>query len=203
MLLEEMSDEDLIFLMKSGSEIAERAIYRRYNNYAKHEAQSYYKSFKHSGIVVEEFYAVAFSNVHEAIMKYEHVTACFYLFWKTMVKYAIYDYVKKNSYQTKAKPLGDISLDDAYYDNNEVILFSDVVGENEKQNKLKDALDDYIYGEDHYLSEEEKIIADLFFIQERSRKDIIQTTGLGKNRVNYLIRTTKLKIQNLIKENYL
>ena len=58
MLLEEMSDEDLIFLMKSGSEIAERAIYRRYNNYAKHEAQSYYKSFKHSYYKGHVFYGL-------------------------------------------------------------------------------------------------------------------------------------------------
>ena len=203
LLLEQMSDEDLIFLMKSGSELAEKAMYRRYNEYSRHEAKTYFNSFKDSGITIDEFFAVAFSKVHEAIKKYETINVCFYVFWKQIAKNAIYDYIRENSYQLGAKAFGTLSLDDNCYDDNDVLLFSDVLGENETRNTLKDTLDTYIYGDNQYLSSDEKLIADLFYIQERSRKEIVEITKLGKNRVNYLIRTTKQKIQTLIKENNL
>ena len=99
MLLEQMSDEDLIFLMKSESKVAERAFYRRYSDYSLHLAKNYYVHFKGSGISVDELYAVAFSQVHEALKKADNITTAFYVYWKSVVKNAIYDYVKENSYE--------------------------------------------------------------------------------------------------------
>lgn len=203
MLLEEMSDEDLIFLINSGSKLAEMAIYRRYGEYARHQANNYYFHFRKSGISVDEFYAVAFSKVHDALKKQEDITSNFYIYWKTMVKNAIYDYVKHNSYESGAKAFAGLSLDGMCYDDNEVITFNDIVGENEKSSSLMDILNSYVYGDEILLSDEEKLIAELYIIKDSSIQEIMDITHLSRSRVNYLIKTTKKKIQKLLKENYL
>ena len=197
-----MSDEDLIFLINSGSKLAEMAIYRRYGEYARHQANNYYFHFRKSGISVDEFYAVAFSKVHDALLKQNEITSNFYIYWKTMVKNAIFDYVRDNSYESGARSFAGLSLDGACYDDNEVITFNDIVGE-EDNNSLQDTLDNYVYGEENLLTDEEKLIVELNIIKECSIQEIMDVTHLSRGRVNYLIRTSKEKIQKLLKENYL
>ena len=203
MLLEEMSDEDLIFLIKSGSKLAERMIYRRYSEYARNQAKKYYYSFKNSGISMDEFYAVAFSKVHDALMRIDEITTNFYIYWKTMAKHAIYDYVRENSYELGAKSFAGLSLDRVCYDDNDIVTFNDIVGESEEKNSLQEAIDKYVYGDEKLLSDEEKIVAELHFIQECTVKEIMDITHLTRGQVNYLIKTSKEKIQKLLKENYL
>ena len=203
MLLEEMSDEDLIFLIKSGSKQAERVIYRRYGEYARHQARNYYYSFSKSGISEDEFYAVAFSKVHDALQRYEDITSNFYIYWKTMVKNAVYDYVKDNSYEVGARSFAGLSLDGSCYDDNESMMFSDLVGENEAKDTLQETIGKYVYGDECLLTDEEKVIVDLYYVQELSRKEIADITHIKRSRVNYLLRVTKEKIQKLLKENYL
>ena len=197
-----MSDEDLIFLINSGSKLAEMTIYRRYSEYARHQANNYYFLFRKSGISVDEFYAVAFSKVHDALLKQEGITSNFYIYWKTMAKNAIYDYVRDNSYESGAKSFAGLSLDGTCYEDNEVITFNDIVGEKE-DNSLQETLDTYVYGEGELLSDEEKLIAELYIIKDCTIQEIVDITHLSRSRVNYLIRTTKAKIQKLLKENYL
>lgn len=198
-----MSDEDLIFLINSGSKLAEMTIYRRYSEYARHQANNYYFYFRKSGISVDEFYAVAFSKIHDALRKQEGITSNLYIYWKTMVKNAIYDYVKHNSYESGAKAFAGLSLDGMCYEDNEVITFNDIVGEQEENISLTDILDNYVYGEEDLLTDEEKLVAELHIIKDRSVQEIMDITHLSRGRVNYLIRTSKEKIQKLLKENYL
>lgn len=198
-----MSDEDLIFLIKSGSKLAERVFYIRYSKYSLSVAKKYYQEFKDSGISVDDFYAVAFSKTPEAVANYEDVDRSFNIYWHSVVKHEIYDYIKDNSYTLGAKSFSGISLDSMRYENNEKLMLHDIVGsEEEPTNSVEEILRPYIYGKKDYLTDDEKLIAHLIYFEQLSINEITKITILGRNRVNYLIRNTKEKIQKIIKENY-
>jgi hypothetical protein len=128
-----MSDEDLIFLIRANSQAAEKVFYKRYSEYSLHLANKYYHIFKkNSGITLEELYAIAFSKTHEAVLRFDEIDKTFYAYWRTMVKNAIYDYVRTNAYEAGGKIFAGLSLDHKRYYDNEVIMLSDVVGEDEK-----------------------------------------------------------------------
>jgi len=203
MLLKEMSDEDLIFLIKRGSKAAETVFYQRYSVYSRHAARHYLSEFRDSGISEDEYFAVAFSKIPEVLARDEDLGKTFYVYWKAVVRNAIYDYVKENSYTLGAKPLGDISLDDYRYKDNLSILFTDIMSENETDDEIKDYLRPYLEGNNTLLSEDEKLVARLKIYEDCSRSDIIKLTGLGERRVDYLTRTALDKIKQLLKENYL
>ena len=198
-----MSDEDLIFLTNAGSKLAEMAFYRRYSEYSRHQARIYASCFKNTGITEEEFYAVAFSKTHEAFLRFDRIEKDFYTYWKVMVQHAIYDYVRDNSYQAGGKAFGGTSLDRQRFYNNEVLLLSDTVGEDETTNQVYEFIQALVDGESNLLTKEEKVIADLLLLQEHSRKDICQLTNWPMNKVNYLARKVTRKIQQILKENYL
>lgn len=198
-----MSDEDLIFLINSGSKLAEQVFYRRYSNFAHEVAKSYYLEFKDTGITEEDFYAVAFSKTHSALINYAHRHKNFLAYWRIVVKNAIYDYVRDNSYSLGARPLSGTSLDEYRYDNNEHLLFHDIYGDSSHNSQtLIHIIEDQVYGESNYLSHDEKLLADLLFFQELKPSEILSETNWSRNRLSYLMRVVKKKIQILLKENY-
>ena len=198
-----MSDADLIFLIQRGSKAAETVFYQRYSVYARHAARKYHAEFKESGISEDELYAVAFSKTHESLTKWDGKNNVYYVYWKHVVRNAIYDYVRENSYTLGAKPLGDISIDD--YRNKDYLglIVGDPYSELERAEDIKEFLKPYLEQGNNLLSEDEKLIVKLKVFEECSRTDLVKLTGMGKNRVNYLIKTALGKIQKLLKENYL
>ena len=203
MLLEQMSDEDLIFLIRSGSKAAEASFYKRYSNYSRHAAKVYVSYFEKSGISEDEFYALAFSKVHEALARYESIEKHFYIYWKTVVKNAVYDYIRDNSYQFGAKALAGISFDDLCYENNDTLSFYDVIGENDRLNQLGEFVKEYLKRDDIDLSEDEKLVADLLFLKGYSRSELGDLLGWKKGKVHYVAKMVTEKFQRLLKENYL
>lgn len=203
-LLNEMSDEDLIFLIRANSQAAEKAFYKRYSDYSLHLANKYYYIFKkNSGITLEELYAIAFSKTHEAVLRFDEIDKTFYAYWRTMVKNAIYDYVRTNSYEAGGKIFAGLSLDHKRYYDNEAIMLSDVVGEDEKENEIMKFLEPYIKGKKKLLTSNEQKVAELLLIKQYSIKEITEELHFTRNKTNYLIRNMKNKIQKIIKENYL
>ena len=198
-----MSDEDLIFLINRGSKAAETVLYQRYSIYSRHLARTYVKEFEDSGISEDELFAVAFCQVHESLTKYEDIEKMFYIYWKTVARNAIYDYVRENSYKFGAKEFACVSFDDYRYSNNYSMFFSDVIGQSESDEEIKGILDPYILGDKDLLTDEEKRLAKLKFYEDYSRKEIQELTGLKMSRINYVLSTATKKIQQLLKENYL
>ena len=199
-----MSDEDLIFLIKSGSKLAEKVFYVRYSSHAHYIAKTYHIEFNDSGITEEEFYEVIFSKTHEALLNYVDIERSFYKYWKAVTKNAVYDYVRMNSYHLGAKALSGISFDETRFIDNERMVFHDIIGEkDDKDISPIEILEKYIYGEETYLSKEEKLVAHLLYFKEYTTQEIIDYLHLKRSRVNYLIRTTRSKIQQILKENYL
>ena len=203
MLLKEMSDEDLIFLINRGSKSAETTLYQRYSVYARHQARKYLAEFEDSGISEDELYAVAFSKVHESLTKFDEIEKVFYVYWKTVARNAIYDYVRKNSYKFGAKEFAGVSFDDYRYSNNYSLYFSDVIGQDESDEEMRKFLEPYIEGNIELLTNEEKLVAKLKLFDDYSRKEIQDVTGLKMSRVNYLLSSATKKLQQLLKENYL
>ena len=203
MLLDEMSDEDLIFLIKSGSKVAEQVFYNRYSKNASELAKTYYIEFKDTGIPEEDFFSVAFSKTHQALLKFANRRKGFYSYWRAVVKNAVYDLVRDNSYSLGARSLGDTSLDDTRYDNNEKMMFHDIYGEDENQATLVEVVENVIYGDSHHLTDEEKLMADLLLFKELKPGEIMKLTNWSRGHTSYLIRVVKSKIQEIIKENYL
>ena len=203
MLLKEMSDEDLIFLINAGSELAQMTFYRRYRQYAKMVAKEYYKEFKDSGIQEDEFFAIAFERVQHAIEKYKNIQKKFLTYWKVIVKNAIYDYVRVNSYQGGMKVLSGLSLDSDCYHDSDRYTFHDAIGEKEEENGLKEFLENYLEDNEKTLSDDEKLILRHYILVDHTIEELCEITHLNKARINYLIRTTRNKIQQIIKENYL
>ena len=199
-----MSDDDLIFLINSGSKLAEQVFYRRYSEYARDIAKSYFVDFKNSGISEDDFYAIAFSKTHDALNGYGNKTKKFLLFWKIVVRNAIYDYVKENSYTLGARALAGTSFDEIRYMNNEHVLFHDIYGEEEEKNdSLLKFIEGYVYGSSKYLTYREKVVADLLYFKEMTPSEILEETKWSRNTLSYVMRVTKRKIQKIIKENYL
>ena len=203
MLLEQMSDEDLIFLIRSGSKVAEVSFYKRYSEYSRHAARTYHSYFERSGISEDEFYAVAFSKTHEVLSKYDNIDKCFYVYWRAIVKNSVYDYVRDNSYQSGARIYAGISLDDTRYENNETLSFNDIIGENERIDRIHEFLKEYLENDHTEFTKEEKMIIDLLFFKGYTRMEIVGLLGYKKSRVNYLARRVSDKLQRLLKENYL
>ena len=198
-----MSDEDLIFLINSGSKLAETVFYKRYSRYSNKIAKEYYEYFKSSGISREDFYAVALAKTHAALMNYTNVSQPFNRYWKSAVRNAVYDYVRHNSYKCSAKALSGISFDEECYPNNEHMLFHDIYGEDESSREIYELIEKYVYGPSDYLSDDQKLLADLLFFKEWKPSSILEYTHWTRARLSYLIRATKKKIQRLLKENYL
>ena len=203
-LLKEMSDDDLIFLINSGSKLAEQVFYRRYSVYAREIAKSYYIDFKDSGISEDDFYAIAFSKTHDALNSYGDKRKKFLLYWKIVVRNAIYDYVRDNSYTLGARALAGTSFDEIRYMNNEHVLFHDIYGEEERNDdSLLKFIEGYVYGTSKYLNYREKMVADLLYFQEKTPLEILKETNWSRGTLSYVMKMTKEKIQKIIKENYL
>ena len=198
-----MSDEDLIFLINRGSRAAETVLYQRYSAYSRSMAKRYQTEFSDSGISEDEFYAVAFSKVHESIKKFAELEKVMFVYWKTIAKHAIYDYVNENSYNCGAKQFAGVSFDEYFYNNNVRLLFSDVIGQTEDDEEVKEFLRPYLEGDNDLLTEQEKSIALLRFYDGYSRKEIEELTGLKRSRLDYLLDCATKKLQKLLKENYL
>ena len=207
MIKEELSDLDLIALIEAGSASAEAAFYERYLNYSKTIARSYVNEFAHSGIGVEDFTASAFSKVSIALAnfnKIENKSVSFNGYWKTIVKNAIFDYLLENAYTSEVnRPLSDYSFDDYAYYNNERIELHDVIGEKDTYTSLRDVVINYIEEEDSNLSDDERLVAKLLLIDEYEVSEILQETGWGRPKLNYVIRNVRQKIGKILKDSYL
>lgn len=198
-----MSDEDLIFLINAGSQLALTIFYKRYYIYSKALAKEYALEFKDSGIQEDEFFAIAFERVQHALKKYQNIHKKFMPYWKKVVRNAVFDYVRVNSYQSGAKIYGEISLDSECYHGNEKFTFHDAIGEMDEENQLQKLLESYLAEDESTLTNEEKLILYYYFLEQRTIADISEITSFARTRVNYLIKTTRQKIQKIIKENYL
>lgn len=198
-----MSDDDLIFLINSGSKLAEQVFYRRYSEYSRDIAKSYYLDFINSGISEDEFYTIAFSKTHDALKTHGNKKLAFLLYWKIVVRNAIYDYVQENSYTLGAKALAGTSFDEIRYMNNEHVLFHDIYGEEEDTNSLLKFIEEYVYGPSEYLTYREKVLADLLYFKEMKPSEILVETNWSRGILNYVTKMMKEKIQKIIKENYL
>ncbi len=203
MFLNNLKDEDLIFLMSSGSKYAQSIFYKRYNHHSRELAKYYVGEFPNSGISIDEFYAVAFEAVKIAVDSYKKIKTTFYKYWKVIAKNAILDLVKKESYQYGARALAGISLDQDYHIERRRVSLHDVVGEDEHDNEISNAVMEEVYGENSSLSDEERLIGDLYIIKGFTPKEIMEKTGWNRNKFSYLLKKTKCKLQTLLKENYL
>ena len=193
-----MSDEDLIFLMRKGSKQAEMVFYARYSELSKIAAKDYFREFFDSGISEEDFYAVIFSKTYQAFKKYRNVKKSFQSYWIAVTKNAVYDYVRMNSYQLGAKSMGDISLDEVPYEDNEGLSFHDIIGELD-ESPIMETLKQYVNSNNHYFTEEEKDLIRLLFFENNSVKDLTDEYDITRDRVYYILKSLKYKIPRILK----
>ena len=205
MLLEEMSDEDLIFLINSGSKLAEKVFYVRYARQSHAVAKEYFEAFKDSGISEEDFYAVIFAKTYDAFISFNSKTVekTFYKYWRAVIKNAVYDYVRINSYQIGARPLGDTSFDDIAFINNENLMLHDTIGENETDNQILELIKSYVESDSEFFTYEEKALLRLLIYEENTIQEVSDNFDIPRNHINYLIRCIREKTKKIIKDNYL
>lgn len=197
-----MSDDDLIFLVDANSQLAEKELINRYMQVAKKVAKDYSDAFSDSGIPYEDFYAIAINCIHNSIHTYSNREVPFRRYWKVCVRNAIYDYVRNNSYRTAALPLSEVSLDDVFYKEGENIRFHDTVADNQPSNTIFELLYDYVSSNDGYFSKDEKTLIVLHYLEERTLIEFLEVTGWSRSKTYYIIKKARIKIAELLKDNY-
>lgn len=202
MLLNEMSDDDLIFLVDAKSQLAEQELINRYMVIAKNVAKEYADVFSDSGILYDDFYSIAISCIHIAIHSYNNRKVPFKKYWKICVRNAIYDYVKDNSYRSGAKALSEISLDDTCYKESDSVRFHETVADSHSTNTIYDILYDYASSDSDYFTKDEKVMIILHYLEERTIDEFCDITGWSKSKANYVIKNAKKKIFEILKDNY-
>lgn len=207
MLLEEMSDEDLIFLINSGSKLAEKVFYIRYSKHSRIVAKEYLEAFPDSGITKEDFYAVIFAKTYEALTRYKTnlIEKSFYKYWRAVIKNAVYDYVRINSYQMGARALSELSFDEVAYSNNDSLMLHDMISENEADHHLMEMIKSLIEknGKEKYFNYEENELLRLMIYEDKTIMEIMKEFNISRNHMNYLMKHIREKLEQIIKDNYL
>lgn len=207
MIKDEFSDEDLLTLIQAGSKSAEDALYERYYIYSINAGSNYAKLYFNTRITAEEFTAVAFSKVYDALKNYNRVRVSFNAYWHVLVRNAILDYINHNTFPDSVKMCGNRSLDDlAYYSSDELTL-SDVIGEDDSAaingDTLLKILNEIVTSNAYDFSQEERIVLELLYILGYKKREILKLLEIDDNHLSYVIKVLKKKITKILKDSYL
>ena len=206
MIKEELSDEDLLTLCEAGSKSAEDALYQRYYELSVTAGRNYARLYANLGITEQEYTAVAFSKVFDALRTYKRVRVDFKSYWRVLVHNAVNDYINENVDITSVRRPGNISLDERAYNCDEELLLSDIIG----------GTDDYLNGDSLYrllnvvfssdlygFTKEEREVGKYIFILGYKRAELVDILDMDEDHLNYVIRNLKKKLMEIIQESYL
>lgn len=205
MIKEELSDEDLLALIDAGSKSAEDALYNRYYAESVRAGKNYAKLYRHLGISEEEYTAVAFSKVYDALRSYKNVRINFRSFWHVLVRNAVFDLINHSDYQVSVKYDKNVSLDDQAYISSDEVLLSDVIGEDEDKgdDDLYTNIANIINNKENDLTDEERKVARLAFILGYKRRDMLEILDTNKDHLSYVLKVVRKKIIKILKDSYL
>lgn len=207
MIKEELTDEELLYLYEAGSDSAKSALFDRYYNYSVGLGKYYYKMFKRCGISIEEYTAVAFSKFDEALKSHKKIRIDLLNYWKLLVKNAVYDYIRKNSYTLGARAFM-LSLDDTVvYDDDDPLYLHDVVGDLDEvisdSRSIMGLIKAIVETDEYDFTSEEREIVRLTYLEGYEIEESAKILNISSNHAYYIAKMVKRKISEIIKDSYL
>lgn len=203
MIKKELSDTDLVILIKAGSKYAEHILYTRYLQKARELAKTYVNKYRDFHFDLDEITMIALEATPKAISSYNE-TSTFYTYWNVCASHDIISYLGHNlEYVIQSKKMR-LDLDSNCYEDNDVYQLHDVVGKEDEDidDGLKQLLQSYIYSPKSNLTEDEALVAHLLYYRQFGIKEIVEFTGWNRDKVNYVLKKTKAKIASFLKQRY-
>jgi DNA-directed RNA polymerase specialized sigma24 family protein len=203
--LKSLSDKKLIELIKNKDSDAEFELYRRYKDFSNVLGKFYsYKYGKNCGITEDEFVAVCFECLPEAIKTYKGISKTFKSYWKFIVRNAIIDYLHANSYYGKMRHLGEVSFDDYVFDDevetkhNTIGTEDDLFSYQDLIKEIKEIIDDKSNG----FTKDESIACYYMFILQNEVDEISKLTKWSIHKTYKVCKSGKDKLAVIIKNRY-
>ena len=200
MVKEDLTDEELLYLIKCGSESAYLAFYERYRLKSVQLARYYSKIFTYrTGVSYEEFFELAFYLLPDLIAKVDEIISSFEAYWRRSARNAIFDFLRTRSEERR----NIVAIEDAVSDGehfssprevNEISLYSE---------DLRIFLKEKIFHNSSYkFTKEEKEMARYIFFSDCSVKEAIEKLGWKRNHGLYVAHTLRQKVIKILKESY-
>ncbi len=199
----ELSDEELVNLVKQGNIRAEAILYNKYYHLALSEAKRVASQFRITGIEIDDLVSVSFESVKKSIDLFENgTTRKFYSYWRAISYNSMINYIRDNRTQS-----GKYSLDNLTYQDNETITFHDIVSNDETSvsneinvENLKHIIESFIYNPTNNLTDDEALVAHYLYYRQYDNEEIKAKTGWDSPKIYYVVKNTRKKISDYLKK---
>lgn len=202
-MYKEMADDELVFLIRHGNELAQTVLFDRYKLRSEILAKEFFKEFSMTGIQVDEFATIAFAAVGKAIDKCDNEPGGFFLFWKKIARNDMFSYVRSDHSLYSFSDVR-ISFDDMHYSDNERIQVHETISspEDDKIEGLEEYLEKFIYSKDNGFTDDEALVAHLMFYRNYTPTEISKFVGWKKSKTFYVVDSVRNKISDYLKSGY-
>lgn len=206
LIKDDLTDEELLYLIEAGSDSAKSALFDRYYKRSESIGRYYYKMYRRTGITIEEFTMVAFSKTDEAFKTYRNKRVDFYNYWKVLVRNAIHDYIRHNSF-TIGPRSHTVSIDEGVSYDNEPLYLHDVIGDVDEvindSRSIVNLLNEIVETDKYNFTSEERAFTDLYYVKGYEIEEITEMLQSSINHIYYVAKVVKSKITKIIKDSYL
>lgn len=192
-------DDELLLKMSLGDEYAKNILVEKYRHYSWYVASKLKELYPIESFALEDYMAVAFGALSNALKSYNFSECSFYGYWYHIVindirrvvrRYLLDEYwLKKDSLSFDIDVGTDLSLHDVISDN---VLFTE-------QNMLRDTFLTIVDDPKRNFTDEQRIVIH-YFLDGYELKEIREIFGWSKNKVYYLYNKAIKRIRIIMNE---
>ena len=199
----ELDDDTLIALTKDGDTHAEALLCAKYWVFARNLGRRFASSYSDLGLTADDFAAVAFSSLAEAMKKYRSKKEkSFKGYWLTVAKNQCINFIHDNSFidLEVSRPL---SLDSETREDG--LTLHEICGDID--HKIKDDINlmqlyEFIVSPNSRLSNNQKVVAYYMFIENYTFEDVQELTKWSYDKIYHVASRARMKVSNFFKSGY-
>ena len=178
--MSELTDIELISLIREGKDENLSILYQRYEGRAKKLASDYYYSNKDNGIAFDDYYSRAIGALYIVVKKYDVKRAeSMYSYWRRVAEHEIQRLISQQSYFGGAKSFYGLSLD-ASISNEDDMSLSEKVSLKEPDHQYDGLVEEMIFEitkpNSQFTNREQQIL--LFYLDGEDRLTVQKILGI-------------------------